>query len=309
MTLTQLEYIVAVNREGNFRRAALSCFVTQPTLSAQIHKVEDELGVIIFDRTKSPTVPTEIGKKIIKQAMLGLGEIYKIPELIQEETGTLQGSLRIGIIPTISPYLTPLFLKPFCEKYPEVELSLLELPTKECLHKLSREEIDFAILATQEEGQNLLQEHIYDEELFLFINKENVLYKKKKISTKDINAKEIWLLEEGHCLRDEIIETCKLRNQINMRPSKVDFRVGSLESLKYIVQDTYGYTLLPKLATLRLSRSEFKLVRKFSGKTPPSRSIYLTKNRAHLKLSLINAFKNVVLQSTMKALASKDLKE
>ncbi|MDB9787259.1 LysR family transcriptional regulator, partial [Bacteriovoracaceae bacterium] len=154
MTITQLEYIIAVSREGNFRRAALSCFVTQPTLSAQIHKVENELDIVIFDRTKSPTIPTEIGRKIIKQAKIALAEIGKISELIKEGTGTIDGKLRLAIIPTISPYLTPLFLNSFCKKHPNVELSLLELPTKECLHKLDREEIDFAILATKEEEPN-----------------------------------------------------------------------------------------------------------------------------------------------------------
>ncbi|MBT4761081.1 MAG: LysR family transcriptional regulator [Bdellovibrionaceae bacterium] len=302
MTLTQLEYIIAVAREGNFRRAAISCFVTQPTLSAQIHKLEDSLGVVIFDRTKSPTVPTEVGKKIVKQAKVGLMEINKIKELIQDEKGAIEGILRIAVIPTISPYITPQFLTSFCKKYPNVELSILEVTTKECIEMLNHEDIDLAILATKEDGQNLKQEHLYDEELFLFVNKKSHLFKKDKIKISDIKANEIWLMEEGHCLRDEVIEACKLRNQMNMRPDKVDFKVGNLESLKYIVIDHYGYTLLPKLATLRLSKSEKLLLRKFSEKAPPKRSIYLTKNRTHLKVALINAFKKEILASANKLL-------
>ncbi|MGB0455094.1 MAG: LysR family transcriptional regulator, partial [Bacteriovoracaceae bacterium] len=136
MTITQLEYIIAVRREGNFRKAALSCHVTQPTLSAQIQKVEDELGVVIFDRTKSPTVPTKIGEKIIKQAEIGLCEIEKINEIVEEENGVIKGHLNIGAIPTISPYLTPHILKKFCMKYPDVEVIVQEMTTQNCLSQL-----------------------------------------------------------------------------------------------------------------------------------------------------------------------------
>ena len=295
MTFTQLEYIIAVSREGNFRKAALSCFVTQPTLSAQIHKVEDELGIVLFDRRKSPTVPTKIGKMIVEQAKIGLYEIGKISEIVKDEQGLVQGSLSVGIIPTISPYLTPLFLDKFCKKYPDVELSIFELTTQNCLEKLDNEEIDFAILATKENQSIYIQDHLYSEELLLFLNKKHSLLKKNKVKVSDIRSQEIWLLEEGHCLRDEVIEVCSLRKELEKRPAKVSFKVGSLESLKYIVKEQSGYTLMPELAVKYFSKSEKKFLRKLSPSS--KRSVYLTKRRRFLKRTLIDAFAKTVLSN------------
>ena len=300
MTLTQLEYIIAVSREGNFRRAAQACFVTQPTLSAQIQKVEDELGVVLFDRTKTPTVPTRIGQRIIDQAKIGLCEINKIQEIVQDEQGRIEGKLNVGMIPTISPYLTPLFLDGFCKRYPNVELSLQEATTQVCLKKLDDEEIDIAILATKESRLDYIQEELYREKLFLLVNKNHNLFKKSKVNTSDIKADEIWLLEDGHCLRDEIIEVCKLKRHISNRPAKIDFRVGNLESLKYIVLDNHGYTLMPELATQRLPATERKYVRQFSG-SKPERTVYLTKRRKFLKKALIDAFAKEIFIAVKKS--------
>ena len=301
MTLTQLKYMIAVSKEGNFRKAALSRFVTQPTLSAQLLKLEEELGVILFDRSKSPTVPTRIGRQIIEQAKVGLCEINKIAEIVKDEAGLIEGQLRVAIIPTISPYLTPLLLDSFCKKNPKVELIMYEAPTEECLKKLDREEVDIAVLGTQEDQKKYYQEHLYDEELFLFVNQDNKLFQKSNIRLTDIDAKDIWLLEDGHCLRNEIIEICKLRKEIDKRPAKIDFRVGALESLKYIVMENYGYTLIPKLAALRFSKNEKKNIRKFS-ELVPRRSINLTKRRKFLKRALIQEFSKEVSQVTQKFL-------
>ncbi len=293
MTITQLEYIIAVSREGNFRKAAISCHVTQPTLSAQIHKVEEELGVVLFDRTKSPTIPTKIGENIIKQAEIGLCEIKKIEEIIQENRGIIKGTISIGAIPTISAYLTPHILKSFCKKYPDVEVVVQEMNTDNCLEELNNEKIDIAILATSEDLSMYSQEHLFDEELFLYLNKNHPLMNKTKIKASDIKTEDIWLLDEGHCLRDEVIEICKIRKNTNKRPAKIVFKVGSLESLKHIVNEQGGYTLIPKMATKHLSSVEKKQLRKFSPE--PSRPIYLTKRRVHLKKALIDAFKNEIL--------------
>ena len=294
MTLTQLQYVLAVNKTRHFSAAAEICFVTQPTLSMQIQKLEQQLGVTIFDRSKSPVKPTKIGERIIEQAGAVLTEANLIDEIISDERGLIEGELRIGIIPTICPYLTPIFLTSFCRKYPNVQLSIEEMPTATCLKKLEDEDIDIAVLATAEDDKYYIQQQIYEEELYLFVNNRHKLYKKDRIKVTDLQAEDIWLLEEGHCLRDKIMDICRIRRVQDIRPGNLIFKVGTLESLIHIVQDSFGYTLLPHLTIGRLSANQRKCVRKFSS-NPPSRKVNITRRRKHLKRSLIEAFTNEVL--------------
>ena len=240
MTLTQIEYILAVAKEKSFRGAAKSRFVTQPTLSMQIQKLEEELGVVIFDRSQSPILPTKVGGLIIEQAKVAYSEVMRIPEIIQNQKHGLVGALSVGIIPTISPYLVPLFLKSFNNKYPKIDISISELTTHHCLKHLENEDIDVAILATKEDEKRFVQEKLYDEEFLLFANKDNNLLKKKTISISDINLKDIWLLEEGHCLSNEIITTCNLRHDVSQLPGHLNFKIGNLESLRLLVQENFG---------------------------------------------------------------------
>ncbi len=296
MTLTQIEYILAVAKEQSFRGAAKSRFVTQPTLSMQIQKLENELGVIIFDRSQSPILPTKVGALIIQQAKVVYGESMRIPELIQTQKLGLVGNLYAGVIPTISPYLVPLFLKSFNNRYPKIEISISELTTAHCLKQLEQEEIDVAILATKEDGKRFVQEKLYDEEFLLFAHKDNALLKKKAISISDINLKDIWLLEEGHCLSNEIISTCNLRRDISQLPGHLNFKIGNLESIRLLVQENFGYTLLPYLSTRKLSQQEKKLLRPFK-ESQPKRTIYLTLRKGYLKEGLVEALKAAILEA------------
>ncbi len=296
MTLTQIEYILAVAQEQSFRGAAKSRFVTQPTLSMQIQKLEDELGVLIFDRSQSPIVPTKVGALIIQQAKVVYGESMRIPELIQSHKQGLSGDLSVGVIPTVSPYLVPLFLKSFNTRYPKIEVSISELTTAHCLTQLEQEEIDVAILATKEDGKRFVQEKLYDEEFLLFANKDNALLKKKTISISDINLKDIWLLEEGHCLSNEIIKTCQLRRDVSQLPGHLNFKIGNLESIRLLVQENFGYTLLPYLSTRKLSQQEKKLLRPFK-EAQPKRAIYLTLRKGFLKEGLVGALKSTILET------------
>ena len=295
MTFTQIEYILAVAKEQSFRGAAQSRFVSQPTLSMQIQKLEDELEVLIFDRSVSPIAPTKIGELIIEQAKIAYHEMMKIPELIQYQKHGLIGELNIGIIPTISPYLVPFFLKSFTNKFPQVELKISELTTRACLKQLEREELDVVIIATKEDQKRFAQEQLYEEEFFLFAQKNHKLLAKKQLWIHDISIHDLWLLEEGHCLSDQIINTCQLRDDISQLPGHLNFKIGNLESLRLLVQENFGYTLLPSLSTVKLPPKEKKLLRTFAG-TRPKRMVYLTQRRGYLKQALVKALKTEIFR-------------
>lgn len=296
MSLTQLEYIVAVAREKNFRKAAKTCFVTQPTLSAQIQKYEDVLGVLIFDRSKNPIIPTRIGEEIIHQAKIVLKEVREIQEIISRDKGVVKGEVRIGVIPTISPYLLPLFLNSLYKKYPDLELNILEKTTPECLLALNNEEIDVAILATPENQKAYYQEMLYKENLDLYINLNHPFAKKNKVKVGELKSNEIWLLEEGHCLRDEILSVCRFRSAPKSLPHNLNLKIGSLESIRYLVSENFGYTLLPHSATMKLSKEEQKQIRPLYDPVP-FRTVNLTYSRVHVKKAAIAALKEMILKN------------
>jgi len=296
MTLTQIEYVLAVAKEQSFRGAAHTRFVSQPTLSMQIQKLEDELGILIFDRSQSPIRPTKIGALIIEQAKVVQNESLRIPEIVQTHKQGLVGELSVGIIPTISPYIVPLFLKSFNATYPTIDISISEVTTHHCLRHLENEDIDVAILATKEDEKRFTQVKLYEEEFVLFAHKDNKLLKKKTITISDIDLRDIWLLEEGHCLSDQVISTCNLRQDVSQLPGHLNFKIGNLESLRLLVQENFGYTLLPYFSTLKLHPKEKKLLRPFSDRKP-QRTVYLTLRRGYLKESLVKALKSEILKS------------
>jgi len=299
MTLTQIEYMLAVAKERSFRGAADSRFVSQPALSTQIQKLEEELGVLIFDRSQSPILPTKIGALIIEQAKALQNEALRIPEIVQTHKHGLRGELNVGVIPTISPYLVPLFLKSFNHTYPQIDISISELTTHTCLKHLEHEDIDVAILATKEDEKRFIQERLYDEEFLLFAHKDNPLLKKTQVSIGDICLTDLWLLEEGHCLSDAIITTCSLRQDVSQLPGHLNFKIGNLESLRLLVQENFGYTLLPYLSTLKLHPKEKKLLRPFSDRKP-QRTVYLTLRKGYLKEGLVKALKSQILEAIPK---------
>ena len=209
MTLIQLEYIVAVATYGNFSEAASHCFVTQPTLSMQIQKLEDELGLVIFDRTRQPIVPTEFGARIISQARKILNESEKLRYEVEKETGKFSGRLRIGIIPTISPYLLPRFINALVNTYPAVELLIDEITTKEILAGINKDKIDVGILALPVNELGIVEEFLYSEPFVAFIPKEHFLHNKEQLNVEDISVNDLLLLKEGHCLREHALKMCK----------------------------------------------------------------------------------------------------
>src|SRR3984885_9720067 len=201
MTITKLEYIVAVDTYRSFVLAAEKCFVTQPTLSMQVQKLEDTLGVKLFDRSKQPVTPTEIGTEIISQARIMLGESEKIREIITDRKKELSGELKVGIIPTVAPYILPKILQGFIEKYPQVKLVVWEQTTEQIIQQLKLGIIDCGILSTPLNESNLTEVPVFYENFVAYVSKNSNLSKKRNISPEDIDMEEIWILNEGHCMR------------------------------------------------------------------------------------------------------------
>jgi LysR family hydrogen peroxide-inducible transcriptional activator len=293
MTLVQLEYIVAVDTYRHFALAAEKSFVTQPTLSMQIQKLEEELGVKIFDRSKQPVVPTEVGEEIIEQARRLLNQAQVIKEIISNKRGELAGELRLGVIPTLAPYLLPLFLKGFLLRYPKVKLRVIELTTENIAQDLKKSKLDAGLLVTPLNDVRLKEQVLFYEELVAYVSRSNTLFEKKYVLPKDIDLDRLWLLEEGHCFRSQILNLCELRSTLP-EGRAFEYEAGSIETLRRMVEQDNGVTIIPELATLDLSAKQQKLVRYFDS-PPPVREVSLVTHRDYVKKRLIEVLKEEIL--------------
>lgn len=298
MTLIQLEYIIAVDKYRHFVSAADACHVTQPTLSMQIKKLEDELNVIIFDRNKQPIEPSSIGKKIIDQARTILQGKDRINELISDTRNDLSGDVRIGVIPTIASYLVPLFLPKLVKKYPDINVYVEELMTHEVIEQMRHGFLDIGIVSTPLEEDSIKEIPVYYEPFELFISANHKLAEKKTISSRDLKLDDMWLLSDGHCFRNHVINLC---GEQNYYPKNLEFgyKTGSLEVLMKFVEQNYGYTLLPHLATLNINDERKKLIRSFKEPTP-KREVSIIVPEGYLKEKLQNAIFNEIRQNIPK---------
>ncbi|MFD2920351.1 LysR substrate-binding domain-containing protein [Terrimonas rubra] len=293
MTFVQLEYIVAVDTWRHFATAAENCFVTQPTLSMQIQKLEEELDVKIFDRSKQPVVPTEAGIEIIEQARMIIAQKNNLLENIQHKKRTVTGELRIGIIPTLAPYLLPLFVQPFTKKYPEVRLVVHEMMTELIVTRLREGKIDAGILVTPLQEPGIKELVLFYEELMVYVSRKNKVYQKTYVLPQDIDPNKLWILEEGHCFRSQIANLCELQ-KISKESSQFDYEAGSIETLRRMVEMNDGITIIPELATLDMPQRQTQLVRHFK-KPAPMREVSLVVHRNFVKKSLIDVLKNEIL--------------
>jgi LysR family hydrogen peroxide-inducible transcriptional activator len=304
MTLTQLSYIVAVDKYRHFATAAQKIYITQPTLSMQIQKLEDELGALIFDRSKTPVMPTVLGEEIIEQAKLILSGAKHIEDMAAVKGATMKGTFRVGIIPTIAPYLVPLFLKKFVEAYPEVELIFQEALTADVLKGLHEDYFDVGVIATP------TNQHIFERDLFLepflgYVSVDHELAKKDKLCIDDLYKEDLWLLNEGHCFRDQTIKICKKNNE-KLNKAPIVFESGNLETLKRLVEQNFGITLMPYLAMNNYdTRCANGVVKEFEDPIP-SRKIRLVYSREFLKQNLIEGFADVILQSIPRELVAQE---
>ncbi|BAV04893.1 transcriptional regulator, LysR family [Filimonas lacunae] len=293
MTITQLEYIIAVDTHRNFNVAAKNCFVSQPTLSMQIQKLEEELGIKLFERAKQPIVPTPMGVVLLEQARITLGEFHKIKELVEEQEQALQGELRVGIIPTVSPYILPRILSPFKQYYPQVKLVIWEQTTDAILQQVKTGQLDCGIVSAPIDDAQLVLQELFSERFIAYIGDPGKREQDERIDPKDINVEDLWLLDEGHCMRDQVLNFCQLRDR-HRQPSHYEYKTGSIETLKKMVEENDGITILPELAILDLTPAQQDRVRPFTA-PEPRRSICLVTQRSFLKRMLIGALKEQVL--------------
>ena len=309
ITITQLSYVAAVSQTRNFGLAAQTCFVSQPTLSMQIQKLEEDLGVILFDRSKKPVEPTAMGQKIIEQAQVVLQEAKRIEELIKEEKGEISGEFKLSIIPTLAPYLLPLFLESFTTNYPAVNLIVEEMQTQKIIKMLKEDKIDAGILVTPLNYAGIVEQPLFSDPFLAYLAPNHPLLSLSKISDKDLSMDDIWLLNEGHCFRDQAIEICKKVSSKSSKNKNLTFESGNLETLKRLVDQSFGYTLLPSLAILGMSASEQKKkVRHF--KPPiPIREVSVVYSRNYLKRSIIEALHQEIVSSLPKELKNEKPRE
>ncbi|HYF03208.1 MAG TPA: LysR substrate-binding domain-containing protein [Patescibacteria group bacterium] len=306
MTLVQLQYLIALDTHQHFGLAAEHCFVTQPTLSMQIQKLEKELGAILFDRGKQPVVPTEVGRRVIEQARIILREAARVGDILQDASGEISGVFKIGIIPTVAPYLLPLFLQNFVKKYPGISLQIEELQTHQIIDRIRHDRLDAGILATPLHNPSITEEPLFYEPFVAYVSRNHSLYDRKKIKAEDLDLADVWLLNEGHCFRDQVVQLCKKSLKNNEGSDRaVTFESGNLETLKKLVEQNFGLTLLPYLAARELEETkEGDMLRKFL-KPVPKREISIVYERSRLKKQVIDA----LLKEIKAALPKKLLKD
>jgi LysR family hydrogen peroxide-inducible transcriptional activator len=294
MTITQLEYVIAVDTHGNFLTAAEKCSVSQPALSMQIQKLERELGIRIFDRSRQPVVATEIGVRIIQQAREVIKQCNRLTEVVNEDKkGELAGQLRIGIIPTIAPYVLPLFLVDFMKNHPKVNIEIIEVTTTQILQQLKNDQLDCGIMATPIDAGYLQYKPLFYEPLVAYMSDDNKLFSKKTLVPDDIDPTETWILNEGHCLRNQVLNLCT-GNKGNSKNKQFQYHTGSLETLKKMVEINSGITILPELSIFDFNDEQMERVRYFK-KPDPVREISMVIHRVDLKKQLIESFTTALL--------------
>lgn len=242
MTLQQLEYILALDKTRHFVRAAEMCGVTQPTLSAMIQKLEDELDCKIFDRSTHPLVPTEVGEQILQQAQVVMYNVGQLKEHVQQQKGSMSGQINLAMIPTVAPYLLPKFIATFRKDYPTVNLKVSEMRTETIIQKMHNAEIDMAILSTPLDDPKLLEVPLYYEKFIAYISPNEAIYQAPELSTNDMPLDNLWVLEEGHCLRNQVFNFCT--KQVHQSST---YEAGSIDTLVKIVDINGGYTVIPEL--------------------------------------------------------------
>ena len=293
MTFVQLEYLVAVDTYRHFAQAAEHCFVTQPTLSMQLKKLEDELGVLLFDRSKQPVIPTETGIEIIAQAKKILAEKSLIGEIVHTRKGVVAGELKLGIIPTLAPYLLPLFIHQFIRKYNNVKLVVTELTTDNIIARLKDGRLDAGILVTPLQEAGISEHVLFYEEMMVYASPQNDMYGKKYVLAKDIDPNKLWLLEEGHCFRSQIMNLCELQKESKFI-HRFEYEAGSIDTLRRMVDISDGITIIPEIATISFTKKQEQCLRHF--KSPiPMREVSLAVHRDFVKKRLVDILTKEIL--------------
>ena len=273
MTLQQLEYVMALYRLKHFAKAADECNVTQPTLSSMIQKLENELGVKIFDRKQQPIQPTKAGRVVIEHAWKVLTRAKKLKQTIEEEQKTLTGTFEVAVLPTIAPYLIPRFFPQLMNEHPEMDVRITEMKTEDMRKALRRGTIDAGILARVDGLEEMTCTSLYHEQFFAYVAEDDPLYVKEFIRPADLSGEYLWLLDEGHCFRDQLVKFCQLKSAAL---SKKSYNLGSIETFMRIVENGKGVTFIPQLALSQLTKEQHRLVRPFAHPVPSREIILMT---------------------------------
>ena len=273
MTLQQLEYVMAVFRFRHFAKAAEYCGVTQPTLSSMVQKLEDELGLKIFDRKSQPIAPTPTGRLVVEQAWKVLLRARKLKETVEEEKHSLLGTFTIGILPTIAPYLIPRFFPQLMNKYPDMDVRIVEMKTEDLKRALVRGDVDAGILAQLEGLDEFDSLPLFYEQFFAYVADGDPLFSKENIKTADLTGEYLWLLDEGHCFREQLVKFCHLKAA---SAAKKAYTLGSIETFMRIVESGKGITFIPELAVHQLDEAHKRLVRPFAIPVPTREIVMIT---------------------------------
>ena len=300
MTLQQLEYILAVNQFRHFAKAAEYCRVTQPTLSAMIQKLEEELDTRIFDRSQQPVCPTPVGILIIEQAQKILVQANRIKNIIEEEKHSLTGTFKLGILPTVAPYLLPRFFPQLMKKYPDLNIRVIEMKTNDIKKALQTGEIDAGIVASLAGMEELQQTPLFYEQFFVYVSRKDILFNSEVIRTSDLNGEQLWLLDEGHCFRDQLMRFCQMKSA---RASQLAYHLGSMETFMRMVESGKGVTFIPELAVLQLGDIQKELVRPFAIPCPTRQIVMLT-NKNFIRHTLLEALTKEIKSSIPKEMLS-----
>lgn len=300
MTLQQLEYILAVNQFRHFAKAAEYCRVTQPTLSAMIQKLEEELDTRIFDRSQQPVCPTPVGIHIIEQAQNILVQANRIKNIIEEEKHSLTGTFKLGILPTVAPYLLPRFFPQLMKKYPDLDIRVVEMKTNDIKKALQTGEIDAGIVASLAGMEELQQTPLFYEQFFAYVSREDALFNNEVIRTSDLNGEQLWLLDEGHCFRDQLVRFCQMKSA---RASQLAYHLGSMETFMRMVESGKGVTFIPELAVLQLGDAQKELVRSFAIPCPTHQVVLLT-NKNFIRHTLLEVLVKEIKLSVPKEMLS-----
>ena len=292
MTIIQLEYLLAVAIYGSFSLAAEKCFVTQPSLSMQVKNLEEELGVIVLDRSKKPVLPTDAGLAVIRQAKEAVQAFAMVREVVSDLQNEISGTLRLGVIPTIAPYLLHRFIPDFVRKCPKVELQIREMMTGDIIRALDRDMLDAAIMAGGTSPEGIREEELFNDRFFAYVSTDHPLCQRSNIRIEDIDVRHLLLLSEGNCLRDQVIELCQAQKNIARQYS---FESGSLETLMRIVDNTPNLiTIIPEMVADYIDEKHRPQV-KTLAKGAASRKITIAVRRTYVKRSLIDALKESVM--------------
>jgi LysR family hydrogen peroxide-inducible transcriptional activator len=294
MNIQQLQYIIAVDEHRHFVKAAAHCFITQATLSMMIKKLEEELDVVIFNRSIQPVQPTPEGEQIIIKARLIMQQVKDLQLFAKELKGTVSGDLRLAVIPTLAPYLLPLFIENFSSSFPHLQIKVKEMLTDAIVAELHAGKIDIGILAVPLEQKDLREEHLFYEPFYAYAT-EGLLGKKKKLLMPgDIHSESLWLLEEGHCLRNQVFDLCEQRSA-RQESINLQYEAGSLETLIRMVDLNGGMTIIPHLATLNLSKEQQVKLKGFANPAPV-REISMVMHANYPREALVNALKKTILK-------------